>query len=295
MKDKDYWQKNKLRIVKEPSRFRRSSLGRYIVIAILVAASYLLIKENYLKLLINTQATYERSYDGKITRSYTCDFTDSKCVNAMFDREKKDQGLEAPTLAQLNKLVRNLKTSKHPYDFPYFICSDFAHSLILEARKHKIPALYVGLEYENSTVGHAIVAFQLDTQEVLYFDSTSNSKHLVKLENGRRPIFFSYSRKKDSSKSYVDFYKEAESVAGIEKEVKNLKKQIDAHKLVTTNTEKVNHLILRHNSLANKVAKLARMDDEHGFVKKVTVGRLNPNSVREKTLAWVESQIGQAR
>jgi hypothetical protein len=76
------------------------------------------------------------------------------------------------SFAELKSFILQDRTDDEIYRIGVRVCGDFAEMLHNNAEAKKIKAAWVGIHWENKSVGHAINAFQTTDRGLVYIDCT---------------------------------------------------------------------------------------------------------------------------
>mgnify|MGYP005815506891 CR=1 FL=1 len=74
------------------------------------------------------------------------------------------------TWKELADFIARDHTNWNQYDFNNYVCLDFAIDLVENARKEKINAWIVGVDFANGETGHAFVAFKTSDKGTIYVE-----------------------------------------------------------------------------------------------------------------------------
>ncbi len=80
-----------------------------------------------------------------------------------------------PTFAELVAFIEQDPTDRHPYVDGQYVCADFAADVYNHAEAAGIRAGWVGVTFENATVGHAVNAFRTTDRGLVYIDCTNGA------------------------------------------------------------------------------------------------------------------------
>jgi hypothetical protein len=75
-----------------------------------------------------------------------------------------------PTFAQLKAFLDKDQTDLHPYYEGSYVCTDFAETLYNDAEASGIRAAFVIVEFQGTTIGHALNAFETTDCGLIFID-----------------------------------------------------------------------------------------------------------------------------
>jgi hypothetical protein len=80
-----------------------------------------------------------------------------------------------PTFDQLVAFIEQDPTDLNPYIDGKYVCADFAADVYNHAEAAGIRAGWVGITFENASVGHAVDAFETTDRGLVYIDCTNGA------------------------------------------------------------------------------------------------------------------------
>ncbi len=80
-----------------------------------------------------------------------------------------------PTFDELVAFLEQDQTDQHPYVEGRYVCADFAADVFNHAEKAGIRAGWVGITFEDTSVGHAIDVFETTDRGTVYVDCTNGA------------------------------------------------------------------------------------------------------------------------